>query len=192
MKIGVLALQGAFREHIQMIANCGCEAVEVRLPHQCGDLDGLIIPGGESTTISKLIDEYDMRDAIRSCASSGKPIFGTCAGAILLADRQNGKKRKFLNLIDIDITRNAYGRQIDSRETDIRLAFSTSTPFHAVFIRAPVITETGPGVTELSFYNGSVILARQDNILVSTFHPELTCDDRIHRYFLEMARKGGS
>ena len=159
MKIGVLALQGAFREHILMLRDCGADAMEVRLPDHCGEIDGLIIPGGESTTISKLIVEYDLRDAIRTFAFSGKPIFGTCAGAILLANRQDGKKQDFLNLINIDITRNAYGRQIDSRETDVDLAFSNSTPFHAVFIRAPIITTVGPGVTELSSYNKSVILA---------------------------------
>lgn len=190
MKIGVLALQGAFREHILMLRDCGADAMEVRLPDHCGEIDGLIIPGGESTTISKLIVEYDLRDAIRTFAFSGKPIFGTCAGAILLANRQDGKKQDFLNLINIDITRNAYGRQIDSRETDVDLAFSNSTPFHAVFIRAPIITTVGPGVTELSSYNKSVILARQNTILVSTFHPELTGDTRIHRYFLDMARAG--
>lgn len=190
MKIGVLALQGAFREHIKMIRACGEDAIEVKLPDHCREVDGLIIPGGESTTISKLIVEYDMLNAIRTFASSGKPIFGTCAGAILLATRENGKKRKFLNLIDIDITRNAYGRQIDSREFDVQLTFSAWTPFHAVFIRAPIITAIGPGVTELSSYGNSIILARQDNILVSTFHPELTDDTRIHRYFLEMVREG--
>ncbi|MBN2255915.1 MAG: pyridoxal 5'-phosphate synthase glutaminase subunit PdxT [Deltaproteobacteria bacterium] len=190
MKIGVLALQGAFREHIQMIRACGTDAVEVRLPVHCDDIDGLVIPGGESTTISKLIVEYDMLDAIGACASSGKPIFGTCAGAILLADRMDGKKQAFLNLIDIDVTRNAYGRQIQSRESDVTLAFSPATPFHAVFIRAPIITAVGPAVTKLSSYNNTVILARQDNILVSTFHPELTGDTRIHQYFLTMAGEG--
>ena len=190
MKIGVLALQGAFREHIKMIRACGNDAIEVRLPDHCLEIGGLIIPGGESTTIAKLIVEYDMRNAINSLASAGKPIFGTCAGAILLAKRQDGKKQNFLDLIYIDITRNAYGRQIDSRESDVPLKFSAWTPFHAVFIRAPIITAIGPCVTELSSYNSNVILARQDNILVSTFHPELTDDARIHRYFLEMVRKG--
>jgi 5'-phosphate synthase pdxT subunit len=188
MKIGVLALQGAFREHIQMIRACGAEAIEARLPVHCSDIDGLVIPGGESTTISKLIVEYDMIDAIRDCASSGKPIFGTCAGAILLADRLEGKKQSLLNLIDIDMTRNAYGRQIQSREAEVSLAFSPATPFHAVFIRAPIITAAGPGVTPLSSYHNRPILARQGTILVSTFHPELTDDTRIHRYFLHMAR----
>ena len=190
MKIGVLALQGAFIEHINVMRQLGVGAAPIRMPGELKGLDGIIMPGGERTTIMNLLRSFDLAQPLREMAQGGFPIFGTCAGAILLANRQDGKKQNFLDSIDIDITRNAYGRQIDSRETDIDLVFSASMPFHAVFIRAPIITAVGSGVMELSSYNGNVILARQDNILVSTFHPELTDDARIHRYFLEMARKG--
>jgi len=187
--IGVLALQGAFREHICMIQRCGVDAAAVRLPQQLDRVDGLVIPGGESTTIAKLLVEYGFCDAIRTLASLGKPILGTCAGAILLAGRQDGVPQDFLDLVDIDITRNAYGRQVDSRETPVTLSFSDQEPFNAIFIRAPIITRIGTHVVTLSAYRDRVILAQQDNLLVSTFHPELTADTRIHRYFLDMVRR---
>ena len=189
MTIGVLALQGAFREHICMIQRCGVDAAAVRLPQQLDRVDGLVIPGGESTTIAKLLVEYGFCDAIRTLASLGKPILGTCAGAILLAGRQDGVPQDFLDLVDIDITRNAYGRQVDSRETPVTLSFSDQEPFNAIFIRAPIITRIGTHVVTLSAYRDRVILAQQDNLLVSTFHPELTADTRIHRYFLDMVRR---
>lgn len=189
MTIGVLALQGAFREHICMIRRCGVDAAAVRLPQQLDRVDGLVIPGGESTTIAKLLVEYGFCDAIRTLASLGKPILGTCAGAILLAGRQDGVPQDFLDLVDIDITRNAYGRQVDSRETPVTLSFSDQEPFNAIFIRAPIITRIGTHVVTLSAYRDRVILAQQDNLLVSTFHPELTADTRIHRYFLDMVRR---
>lgn len=192
MKIGVLALQGAFREHAHMIERCSADPVEIRLPAQLTTMDGLIIPGGESTTIAKLLVEYEFLPAIKTFASHGKPIFGTCAGAILLADRKEGQRQDFLDLIDMDITRNAYGRQIDSREAPITLAFSPSDPFNAVFIRAPIIQTIGPRVRALSFYHDTVVLARENTILVSTFHPELTADTTIHRYFLDMVRQSQS
>jgi pyridoxal 5'-phosphate synthase pdxT subunit len=186
MKVGVLALQGAFREHIRTLESLGIDAVEIRLPGEIDDVDGLIIPGGESTTMRKLMVEYRFIDTVREFAAAGKPVFGTCAGLIVMADRVNGKKQDLLNLIDIDVERNAYGRQVDSREADIPCRSLGEEPFHAVFIRAPQILGTGPGVEELARYQGQIVLAREKNILVATFHPELTGDARIHKYFLQM------
>jgi len=189
MRIGVLALQGAFREHRGMIAGLGIDSVEVRLPEKLDTVDALIIPGGESTTIAKLLITYEFLPAIRNFASAGKPIFGTCAGAILLAGKQAGQKQYLLNLIDVDIARNAYGRQIHSREAAVDLLFSPSVPFHAIFIRAPIMNTIGEDVIVLGRYRNDIVLARQNNILISTFHPELTPDDRIHRYFLDMVQE---
>jgi pyridoxal 5'-phosphate synthase pdxT subunit len=186
MKVGVLALQGAFREHIRMLKSLGVDAVEIRLPGEIDDVDGLIIPGGESTTMRKLMVEYRFIDTVREFASAGKAIFGTCAGLIVMADRVNGKKQDLLNLIDIDVERNAYGRQVDSREADIPCRSLGEEAFHAVFIRAPQIVSMGDGVEELARYQGQVVLAREKNILVATFHPELTGDARIHKFFLQM------
>ncbi len=188
MKVGVLALQGAFREHILMLKFLGVEAIEIRLPGELDKVDGLIIPGGESTTMRKLLADFGFVDILKEFAAAGKPVFGTCAGLIVMADRVNGRKQELLNLIDIDVERNAYGRQVDSREADISSAFlgGDGDPFHAVFIRAPQILGTGPGVESLAHYQGHVVLARQKNVLVATFHPELTGDPRIHRAFLQM------
>jgi 5'-phosphate synthase pdxT subunit len=186
MKVGVLALQGAFREHIRTLESLGVDAVEIRLPGEIDDVDGLIIPGGESTTMRKLMVEYRFIDNVKEFAAAGKAIFGTCAGLIVMADRVNGKKQNLLNLIDIDVERNAYGRQVDSREADIPCGSLGEEAFHAVFIRAPQILGTGPGVEELARYQGQIVLAREKNILVATFHPELTGDARIHKYFLQM------
>ncbi|MCK9275565.1 MAG: pyridoxal 5'-phosphate synthase glutaminase subunit PdxT [Syntrophales bacterium] len=190
MKIGILALQGAFREHSAMVKRCKAEAVEVRLPFELETMDGLIMPGGESTAIAKLLIRYGFLSALMDFASSGRPVFGTCAGTILLAAKQNGQSACILPLIDIDVSRNAYGRQRESREAQVKLSFS-ALPFDAIFIRAPVIESAGSGVEVLSTFKKKIILARQDNILVSTFHPELTKDKRIHRYFLEMAEETG-
>lgn len=189
MIVGVLALQGAFREHVKMLKGCGAEGSEVRLPSELDGIDGLIIPGGESTTISKLMREYDFPEKIISFAASGRPIFGTCAGLIVLANKIEGRKQKLLNLIDLDVMRNAYGRQIFSREADLSMPFLGEESFRAVFIRAPVILKTGRKVEALARYQDRVIVARQKNVLVSSFHPELTGDLRIHRYFLEMTGK---
>jgi 5'-phosphate synthase pdxT subunit len=187
MVIGVLALQGAFREHIGMLTSVGAVGVGVRLPEQLEGADGLIIPGGESTTIAKLMVEYGFPECIKAFAASGRPVFGTCAGLILLAEMVAGEKQRLLNLIDIDVRRNAYGRQVDSREVDVEVPAVGENPFRAVFIRAPVIERIGNGVSALAQYRGRVVMARQENILVATFHPELTDDTRIHRYFLGMA-----
>jgi pyridoxal 5'-phosphate synthase pdxT subunit len=186
MKVGVLALQGAFREHIRMLKSLGVDAVEIRLPDEIDEVDGLIIPGGESTTMRKLMADFRFIDTLKEFAAAGKPVFGTCAGLIVIADRVNGKKQDLLNLIDIDVERNAYGRQVDSREADIPCQSLGEEPFHAVFIRAPQILGTGPGVEELARYQDKIVFARQKNILVATFHPELTGDARIHKFFLQM------
>ena len=186
MKVGVLALQGAFREHIRMLQSLGVDAVEVRLPGEIDEVDGLIIPGGESTTMRKLMADYRFVDTVKEFAAAGKPIFGTCAGLIVMADRVDGKKQDLLNLIDLDVERNAYGRQLESREVDIPCEAIGEEPFHAVFIRAPRILGAGPAVEKLALYQGEVVLARQNNILVAAFHPELTGDARVHRLFLQM------
>ena len=186
MKVGVLALQGAFREHIRMLQSLGVDAVEIRLPSEIDDVDGLIIPGGESTTMRKLMADYRFVDTVKEFAAAGKPVFGTCAGLIVMADRVGGRRQDLLNLIDLDVERNAYGRQLESREVDIPCEALGEEPFHAVFIRAPRILGTGPAVQKLALYQGEVVLARQKNILVAAFHPELTGDTRVHKLFLQM------
>ncbi len=190
MLVGVLALQGAFREHALILKKQGVTAVEIKLPSQLAEIDALIIPGGESTTIAKLMVEYGFPERIKEFAASGKPLFGTCAGLIVLAGKVNGRKQPLLNLIDMDVKRNAYGRQIESREVDLSIDFLGKKPFRAVFIRAPQIKAIGPDVEPLARYRGRIVMARSRNILVATFHPELTGDARIHQYFLSM--KSGS
>ena len=187
MKTGVLASQGAFAEHIAVLKKLGVEASPVRLPRQLAGLDGLIIPGGESTTISKLIKDYDLVPGILQLAEEGKPIFGTCAGMILLAKEIPDSTVKPLGLMDISVRRNAFGRQNESFETDLSIPVLGNEPFHAVFIRAPLI-ESINGTTEVlaRLENGTAVAARQGKFLVSAFHPELTDDLRFHRYFLEM------
>jgi len=151
-------------------------------------MEALIIPGGESTTIAKLMMEYRFPERIISFAASGKPVFGTCAGLILLARRIGGENQGLLNLVDIDVRRNAYGRQIHSREVELSLPFLGAPSFRAVFIRAPVVEKAGPKVEVLATYQNRAVVVRQGNILVSSFHPELTDDPRLHRYFLDMAK----
>ncbi len=186
MKVGVLALQGAFREHAAALKRCGCEVVEVRKPINIEGIDALVIPGGESTTIGKLLGDYGLIEPILAKACYGLPIFGTCAGAIILARDIAGSDQPHLGLIDIMVQRNAYGRQVDSFEVDLEIPVLGKEPFAAVFIRAPLIKETRPGVEVLAHYKDGIVLARQGNVLVSTFHPELTSDLRLHRYFLNM------
>ncbi|MDD2672947.1 MAG: pyridoxal 5'-phosphate synthase glutaminase subunit PdxT [Syntrophales bacterium] len=187
MQVGVLALQGAFREHSKMIEKNGEKAVEIRLPVELDRVSALVIPGGESTTISKLMVEYAFPERIKEFAASGRPVFGTCAGMIVLAGNQDGRRQDLLGLIDIDVKRNAYGRQVASREVDLEIETLGGEPFRAVFIRAPIIEKLGPGVIPLARYLDKVVMARQENIIVTAFHPELTGDPRIHRYFLNMA-----
>lgn len=185
MKIGVLALQGAFREHKKAIEKCGCEAIEVRLPEHMEEIEGLIIPGGESTTIGKLIIDFGLKDIINEKIEVGMPVLGTCAGMILLAKDIYHSDQPRLGVMDITVKRNAFGRQIDSFETPIQIGVLGES-YPAVFIRAPYITEIKPNVSILAEYEGKVIMARQGNILACAFHPELTDDDRIHQYFIKM------
>ncbi|PRX42154.1 pyridoxal phosphate synthase yaaE subunit [Planifilum fimeticola] len=191
MKIGVLALQGAVREHLRMLERAGAEAAAVKRPEQLADLDGLVIPGGESTTISKLMHQYGLFDPIREMAASGKPLFGTCAGLILLAKRIEGAESTHLALMDITVRRNAFGRQRESFEADLPVA-GVADDFRAVFIRAPYITEAGPGVDVLSRIDDKIVAVRQGHLLASAFHPELTDDVRMHAFFVEMVREASS
>jgi 5'-phosphate synthase pdxT subunit len=190
MRVGVLALQGAFREHIDALRRLGVEAVEVRLAGDLDALDALIIPGGESTTIVRLIDAFALREALVAFGRKGAPIWGTCAGAIVLAADVPDLDREPLGLLDITVERNAFGRQVDSFETDLTVAPLEDGPFHAVFIRAPVISGTGDGVTVLArLEDGQIVAVQQGNLLATSFHPELTADTRLHEYFLSCVRE---
>ncbi len=191
MKIGVLALQGDFIEHIAMLNHLGVQAVEVRLPHHLLELDGLIIPGGESTTIGKLAEAYHLLEPMRQFGRR-KAIWGTCAGAIFLA-KDIHRTQPLLGLMDITVARNAFGRQVDSFEIDLevpalREVDASARPFHAVFIRAPLIEAVGKGARELATLpDGRIVAAQQGHLLATAFHPELVADDRFHRYFLKLA-----
>ena len=186
--VGVLALQGDFAEHIQMLRRLGVDAVEVRLPAQLANVDALIIPGGESTTITRLLDIYDLREPIRRLGLEGLPIWGTCAGAIVLAKQATDLDRPNLALMDIDVRRNAFGRQVDSFEEDIRVQNIDGAPFHAVFIRAPVIERCGAAVEVLAtLENGAIVAAREGRLLATSFHPELTGDSRFHALLAKLA-----
>ncbi|AJY74972.1 pyridoxal 5'-phosphate synthase glutaminase subunit PdxT [Paenibacillus beijingensis] len=188
MKIGVLALQGAVSEHIRSLEAAGAQASPVKRVEELEELDGLVIPGGESTTIGKLMRKYGFIDAVRSFSGEGKPIFGTCAGLIVLAERIEGEEEAHLGLMDMTVSRNAFGRQRESFETDLDIK-GIDEPVRAVFIRAPLINEVGPEVDVLSTYRDEIVTARQGNLLASSFHPELTDDYRLHAYFLEMAKE---
>lgn len=184
--VGVLALQGDVVEHMTMLRGLGVEAVEVRTPEDLAKVDALIIPGGESTTIGKLAVEYGLDRAIPARVNAGMPVYGTCAGMIALSKQARGGEPPLLRLMNITVRRNAYGRQVDSFETDLDVPALGGPPLHAVFIRAPLIENVGPDVEVLASLDGKPVLARQGNMLVSAFHPELTADDRVHRYFVEM------
>lgn len=187
MKIGVLALQGDFLEHCLALEKLKVEAPPVRLPQELAGLDGLIIPGGESTTIGRLLAEFNLYQSIKDLASQGVPIWGTCAGMILLAKRATDLSREPLGLMDIEVRRNAFGRQVDSFETDLAISTVGENPFHAIFIRAPLIERTGPGVDVLArLPSGEIVAARQKTFLATAFHPELGRDLRFHAYFLNM------
>jgi 5'-phosphate synthase pdxT subunit len=190
LRIGILALQGAFREHCAAVRRLGAECVEVRLPAQLDGLDGLIIPGGESTTIGKLAALYGLDVAIEQFAQDeGHPVWGTCAGMIYVA-HDIGREQPHLDLIDVQVARNAFGRQIDSFETDLPMPVLGDAPFPAIFIRAPLISHTGPGVQTLAALpDGTVVAAQQGRTLVTAFHPELTDDLRVHRYFLDLCAR---
>jgi len=187
VRVGVLAVQGDFSEHSHALERVGIEAVEVRLPEQLGDVDGLIIPGGESTTIVQLIDIYKFRDSLKIKSDDGFPIWGTCAGMIVMASQLTDKRPEPLKLMDIVVTRNAFGRQVDSFEADINVAGMNDGPFRAVFIRAPIVAKVGRDVEILSqLDNGNAVAVRQGNLLATAFHPELTDDSRMHLLFAKM------
>jgi 5'-phosphate synthase pdxT subunit len=187
VKIGVLALQGDFALHVKALARCGVEAVEVRKPEELEDLDGLVIPGGESTTLLKLMEEWRFVPALEKLHAAGTPIFGTCAGLILLAREVEGPRQFSLGFIDVDVERNAYGRQRESfaAEGEARLD-GEPRRLEMVFIRAPRIRRVGPGVETLARHGGDPVLAREGTVLVAAFHPELTTDASVHGYFCRM------
>jgi pyridoxal 5'-phosphate synthase pdxT subunit len=186
MKIGILALQGAFIEHEKTLRSLGAETTQVRLPEQLDDLDGLVIPGGESTTIGKLAVTYNLIEPLRQFAQR-KPTWGTCAGMIFLAKDLGHNHQPILGVMDLTVNRNAFGRQIDSFEVDLDITGMPGGPFHAVFIRAPIATAAGPEVDVLArLEDKGIVAARQGHLLATAFHPELTDDARMHRYFLDM------
>ena len=188
MKIGVLALQGAFSEHIHLLRQLGVKSAEVRLPEDLADLDGLIIPGGESTTIGKLAVMYRLMDPLRKFAAE-RPVWGTCAGMILMA-KVIGMDQPLLGVMDIVVERNAFGRQKDSFREDLYvnvLKNGNTIPFPGIFIRSPKLVQTkGRAIKIASLADGTPVAAREDNLLVTAFHPELTGDDRFHQYFLSL------
>jgi 5'-phosphate synthase pdxT subunit len=186
MKIGILALQGAFREHHQMFGELGAETVLVKLPQHLEGLDGLVVPGGESTTMGKLLRDYELIAPIREMAAAGMPVFGTCAGMIVMAKEIEGAPEPHLALMDVTVNRNSFGRQRESFEADVDVPALGPEPFPAVFIRAPHITSVGPTVTTLSTYNDRVVAAQEGQFLALSFHPELTADNRFHQHFMKM------
>ncbi len=188
MKIGVLALQGDFQEHCEVLKSIGADCREVRLPSDLDGLDGLILPGGESTTIGKLATTFGLLDPLKTLSKS-IPFWGTCAGLVFMA-RNVGCEQPVLGIMDIVVERNAFGRQVDSFEEDLEIKGISDGLFHAVFIRAPEIKDVGPDVEVISrLNNGRIVAAREGRMLVTAFHPELTKDYRLHRYFLEMVAK---
>ena len=191
-RAGVLALQGAFREHCRALRDVGLDAVEVRVPGDLDDLDGLVIPGGESTTMSKLMDAYGLEEPILRLHRRGGAIFGTCAGMIVLAAAAvDGRPdQRSLGLIDIDVRRNAYGRQVSSFEAPVKIQ-GEDLPMHGVFIRAPRIERAGEGVETVASLDGAPVAVRQGSIMVAAFHPELTSDRRLHARFASMVMRRG-
>lgn len=189
LRIGVLAMQGAFRDHIRALQALGAEAVEVRRPEHLAGLDGLVLPGGESTAIGQLIQEYGLDPALRTMAEEGKPLYGTCAGLILLAKDIAGSDQYRLGLMDVRAQRNAFGRQRESFEASVDVPALGPEPFPAVFIRAPYIESVQGPSQVMATFDGKIVMVQEGNLLASAFHPELTGDLRLHRYFLDMVRR---
>ena len=188
MKIGVLALQGAFREHLSTLESIGVEGVPVRLPGDLAGISGLIFPGGESTTMRHLIERWGMREPILELAAGGAPLFGTCAGMIVLAREIAGGEEPILPLLDVTVQRNAFGRQLDSFETELSVPVLGDQPVHGVFIRAPIIERTGLGVDVLArLDDGRIVAVRERNVVAAAFHPELAGETRFHRLIATMA-----
>lgn len=186
VKIGVLGLQGAVPEHVKALQKSGAETVVVKRVEQLEDLDGLVLPGGESTTMRRLMDKYDLFDSVKTFAKE-KPVFGTCAGLILMAKQIEGQKGPHLALMDINVRRNAFGRQVASFEAELMIE-GVADDFVGVFIRAPYIMEVGPEVEVLSKYDEKIVAAKQGHFLTCAFHPELTDDARFHQYFVDMVK----
>ena len=188
MEVGVLAIQGDFAEHISVLGKLGVQAREIRLPAHLDSLDGLIIPGGESTTLSRLMSNYDLREPITKMAMQGVAIWGTCAGMIMLSQEITEQDPVPLGIMDIGVQRNAFGRQVDSFEQTLEISVLGADPYHAIFIRAPVIIRVGQGVEVLSsLEDRRPVAVQQGNLLATSFHPELTTDYRFHEYFLSLA-----
>jgi len=186
--VGVLGLQGDFAEHLHTLREIGADAIDVRRPEQLGDLDALIIPGGESTTIGKLAERYEIIPALRERIAEGMPVWGTCAGAIFMAKDVPGHPHPILSAMDISVERNAFGRQLDSFEADLTVPILGDTPVHAVFIRAPVIEAVGPDVDVLArLDDGRIVAVRERNVIATAFHPELADETRFHRLMATMA-----
>ncbi|HZP96565.1 MAG TPA: pyridoxal 5'-phosphate synthase glutaminase subunit PdxT [Candidatus Limnocylindria bacterium] len=189
-RVGVLGLQGDFAEHLGALREIGAEAIDVRLPEQLDEVDALIVPGGESTTIGKLAERYGIIPKLKERVAGGMPVWGTCAGAIFLAKDVPGHPHPLAGLMDISVERNAFGRQVDSFEADLDVKGMPGKPYHAVFIRAPKITHLGRDVEALAtLADGTVVAAREGNLLATSFHPELTHDDRFHRLFLSLGKR---
>ena len=188
-RAGVLGLQGDFAEHLHTLRAMGVDAVDVRRPQQLDEVDALIIPGGESTTIGKLAAKYGIIPKLLARVEEGMPVWGTCAGAIFIAKDVPGHPHPIAGLMDMMVERNVFGRQVDSFEADLAIAGIGPEPFHAVFIRAPRIASVGPGVTVLAaLADGTIVAARQGRLLATSFHPELTDDQRLHQLFLSLAK----
>lgn len=188
MEIGVLAVQGDFAEHIAILRKMGVDAREVRLPEQLAALDGLIIPGGESTTLSRLMSIYHLREPVAQMVAEGRPVWGTCAGMIMLANEITEEDPVPMGLMDVGVQRNAFGRQVDSFEQDLLIKGLGEREYHAIFIRAPVIIRVGEAVETLAALpDGRPVAVQQGNMMATSFHPELTSDARIHRYFVSLA-----
>jgi 5'-phosphate synthase pdxT subunit len=188
MRIGVLALQGDFREHLQTLDAIGVDGVAVRLPSDLDGVSGLILPGGESTTMRRLIERWGLREPILELAQRGAPLFGTCAGMIVLAREIAGGEAPILPLLDVTVQRNAFGRQLDSFEADLPVPVLGDKPVHGVFIRAPIVDRTGPGVDILArLDDGRVVAVRERNLIATAFHPELAGETRFHRLLATMA-----
>jgi 5'-phosphate synthase pdxT subunit len=188
-RAGVLGLQGDFIEHIHTLERMGVDALDVRRPQQLDEVDALIIPGGESTTIGKLAAQYGIIPKLRERVEQGMPVWGTCAGAIFIATDVPDHPHPIARLMDMTVERNAFGRQVDSFETDLDVPAIGTEPFHAVFIRAPLIARVGPGVEVLArLDDGTIVAARQGRLMATSFHPELTRDPRLHEHFLSLAR----
>ena len=193
MEVGVLAIQGDFAEHIAVLNKLGVKAREVRLPEQLATLDALIIPGGESTTLSRLMTIYNLRAPIEQMAAAGRAVWGTCAGMIMLSQEITENDPVPLGVMDIGVQRNAFGRQVDSFEQDLDVCGLVPEPYHAIFIRAPLIIRVGEGVKGLSAPDADrPVAVQQGNLMATSFHPELTDDYRFHSYFLELAGGNGT